>query len=74
MGIKSYVTLGNVIILFTAIIFLKARVFVPAKYFQSSIMFAWKAGGAYNSEAPFKLPALSTIIRLGWKCLPGKTL
>jgi hypothetical protein len=50
-------------------------VFVTGKPFQPSLMFVIKAG-AYSSGAPTgsclpgRLLALSTNIRLGWKCLP----
>ncbi len=44
--------------------------FLPGKPFQSSIMFAGKAG-AYPSEAPFRYSNLGYAnIRLGWKGLP----
>ncbi len=48
---------ANVIKLFTAVSYefsLLARVFVPGKPFQPSLMFAGKAV-AYQSEAPFKV-------------------
>ncbi len=57
---KYYNTGANVIKLFLSIIygFLKyARVFVPGKLLQPSLMFAGKAG-AYLSEAPFRCSTL----------------
>ncbi len=70
---------ANPIKLFTAVIYdfsLQARVFVPGKPFQSSLMFAGKAGVTrvkLLSGAPLfgRLLALPANIRLGWKCLPG---
>ncbi len=68
---------SNIVKLFTAVIdkcLGQARVLVPGKPFQPSLMFA----GPYRSESPLDAPllgrllALSTNIRLGWKGLPGK--
>ncbi len=50
----------------------QARVIVPGKPFQPSLMFLSKAR-AYHSEVPSTLeqaPCLPTNIRLGWKGLP----
>jgi hypothetical protein len=62
--------------LITAVIYgfpLCAKVFVPDKPFQPSLMFVDKAG-SYPSESPFRcsMVAIPTTMSQGWKGLPAR--
>ncbi len=65
--------MATVIKRFTAVSYeysLYARVFVPGKPFQDSLVFEGMAG-AYPSETTFKCSSQGKAPGLGWKGLPG---